>query len=668
MLALLQSGRLVYKNASPPLNKLYKRVSTCRSLKSSSTLKAANRFLRLYCTSGKGNDDLENNVENESKVDEEEEEPFDIVAGLMSVNPLDDPEVTDKRMADLQSLLDIFNESGKSKKDHIYTKPIDLESEQEAVKLETELILRHMAVVMKLFSNIGSVHIPATVSIESALEGGKSFIQSFVTVKPGPITNELSVVDNKIVLVQDTHNALLTNPYLFQEKPVSLAPVGLTEHEYVWLLSREKWRSLVNKKQNFTRTLNQLETRQSQKVEKLFSDTLKILMENQDPTFLNELDVQKKSDPTLLESKERVKSKLTDIYRQEPDHWADIVLKYINTPDTISEKAFQPSFWTLDNPFIYKGVMNHFQQEVSKVIEYSEALTNEKLETTAKILSDADIIKDESTEQNPEEKPVKELFSTKSCHFCGKHRHVFPLEPMNVPLLQKFMNTSGKILSREYTGLCKKHQKRLSRVIKYARHMNLFTHKKSEYSINDPFKPAVAFGGPILGEDGAIMNNINLNKSREMLKKLTLAKSDDSKSNVYEYDPIGGEPPFIEEEYGEDGEDFDDDEFSYDTGVSQAEKKEPEIVKPKTDPVLSEILKLKKLSKKVKRNIDMEKYHQEVNDLIEKVDHVPDLGEEIIPPNKYTLYQQEEGRDMNIINPDVSEFMEALEKERDNKK
>jgi len=50
------------------------------------------------------------------------------------------------------------------------------------------------------------------------------------------------------------------------------------------------------------------------------------------------------------------------------------------------------------------------------------------------------------------------------CLFCGPYRHHFPLEPMNVPLLMRFLNTSGKILGRRSTGLCTTHQRYANRI------------------------------------------------------------------------------------------------------------------------------------------------------------------------------------------------------------
>ncbi|MDT7924838.1 MAG: 30S ribosomal protein S18 [Chlorobiota bacterium] len=44
---------------------------------------------------------------------------------------------------------------------------------------------------------------------------------------------------------------------------------------------------------------------------------------------------------------------------------------------------------------------------------------------------------------------------------------------LNVPLLQQFINESGKILPRRLTGVTAVQQRRIAKAIKYARHLAL---------------------------------------------------------------------------------------------------------------------------------------------------------------------------------------------------
>jgi len=57
---------------------------------------------------------------------------------------------------------------------------------------------------------------------------------------------------------------------------------------------------------------------------------------------------------------------------------------------------------------------------------------------------------------------------------------------MNVPLLTKFMSTSGTILSRKVNGLCKTMQSRITRTIKNARALGVFSYKHGTFSIRNP--------------------------------------------------------------------------------------------------------------------------------------------------------------------------------------
>jgi len=74
----------------------------------------------------------------------------------------------------------------------------------------------------------------------------------------------------------------------------------------------------------------------------------------------------------------------------------------------------------------------------------------------------------------------------KQCIFCSGNKDLYVLEPMNVPLLVRFMNMSGFIKPRKQTGLCKTMQARVARTIKHARCMGLFSYKKGEFKVNNP--------------------------------------------------------------------------------------------------------------------------------------------------------------------------------------
>lgn len=56
------------------------------------------------------------------------------------------------------------------------------------------------------------------------------------------------------------------------------------------------------------------------------------------------------------------------------------------------------------------------------------------------------------------------------CYYCTEKK-----EPLysDTSVLQRFISDRGRILSRARSGLCNKHQRRLSDSIKYARHLAL---------------------------------------------------------------------------------------------------------------------------------------------------------------------------------------------------
>jgi small subunit ribosomal protein S18 len=59
----------------------------------------------------------------------------------------------------------------------------------------------------------------------------------------------------------------------------------------------------------------------------------------------------------------------------------------------------------------------------------------------------------------------------KQCFFCSQN--VDDVDYKDVTLLPRFMSFQAKILPAKKTGLCRKHQKRLSRAIKRARYLGL---------------------------------------------------------------------------------------------------------------------------------------------------------------------------------------------------
>jgi small subunit ribosomal protein S18 len=54
------------------------------------------------------------------------------------------------------------------------------------------------------------------------------------------------------------------------------------------------------------------------------------------------------------------------------------------------------------------------------------------------------------------------------CYFCTENK-----EPVytDVSGIQRFISDRGKIYSRSRSGICAKHQRRLSDAVKYARHL-----------------------------------------------------------------------------------------------------------------------------------------------------------------------------------------------------
>lgn len=69
-----------------------------------------------------------------------------------------------------------------------------------------------------------------------------------------------------------------------------------------------------------------------------------------------------------------------------------------------------------------------------------------------------------------------EVVVPKNCPFCkGKTEPDYK----EVGVLEKYMNDRGKILGKSRTGICSKHQRRISLSIKRARHLALLPYTPS---------------------------------------------------------------------------------------------------------------------------------------------------------------------------------------------
>jgi len=74
-------------------------------------------------------------------------------------------------------------------------------------------------------------------------------------------------------------------------------------------------------------------------------------------------------------------------------------------------------------------------------------------------------------------RPTPPTTKEKTCYFC--ENGIIEVDWKNTQILQKFTSSYGKIVPKKRSGLCDKHQRKISRAIKRARIMGLipFTNK-----------------------------------------------------------------------------------------------------------------------------------------------------------------------------------------------
>ncbi len=63
-----------------------------------------------------------------------------------------------------------------------------------------------------------------------------------------------------------------------------------------------------------------------------------------------------------------------------------------------------------------------------------------------------------------------------NCYFC--QRNIKDIDFKNTEVLKRFLTDLGKIKPRKKTGVCAKHQRRLTKAIKRARNLGLISPSK----------------------------------------------------------------------------------------------------------------------------------------------------------------------------------------------
>jgi len=71
---------------------------------------------------------------------------------------------------------------------------------------------------------------------------------------------------------------------------------------------------------------------------------------------------------------------------------------------------------------------------------------------------------------------VKKVKIPKNCYFCKEGKNP---DYKETSILENFLSERGKILSRTKTGVCAKHQRKLSRAVKRARYLALLPYVPS---------------------------------------------------------------------------------------------------------------------------------------------------------------------------------------------
>jgi len=155
----------------------------------------------------------------------------------------------------------------------------------------------------------------------------------------------------------------------------------------------------------------------------------------------------------------------------------------------LTEGMYQDDRGTFDSD--YARISNRlkdprdYEEDILESLDPVDMVTQEYDEEKLKKVYYSALIDRIDESQKTGDKKAKKRCRNR-CLFCSRHSHEFPLEPMNIPLLTKFMTTAGEILPRHTNGLCKKMQSKVAHTIKHARSLGLFSRSHGIFQVKNP--------------------------------------------------------------------------------------------------------------------------------------------------------------------------------------
>jgi ribosomal protein S18 len=84
---------------------------------------------------------------------------------------------------------------------------------------------------------------------------------------------------------------------------------------------------------------------------------------------------------------------------------------------------------------------------------------------------------------------MKEEGIEQTCRLCRPGTPM--LDPLNVGFLARHLTAYGTIKPRKMTYLCAKHQRKLNKAVRRARHMGIFSNKNKTFTVHSPFEDLI---------------------------------------------------------------------------------------------------------------------------------------------------------------------------------
>ncbi|KAN0033997.1 hypothetical protein ACTFIV_000477 [Dictyostelium citrinum] len=208
--------------------------------------------------------------------------------------------------------------------------------------------------------------------------------------------------------------------------------------------------------------------------------------------------ITKEDTPVVKAFKERVveEGRLQDLQTKinhinnQPEYESLQLMKDLKIKQYEEEKQLEKDLLETNDPMMIRNFIKYkYDQQKELINQKNEEDYKNHMSTLREVQQEVSQGSLSLLDSQPIYHPVTgKLYTPKKknpkCLLCQNPN--WQVDPINAPFLSLYLNQSGDILPRHYSGNCLKHQKKIARTIKQAKALGIFSYKKGTFTIHDP--------------------------------------------------------------------------------------------------------------------------------------------------------------------------------------